>query len=242
MDRAAGTCCLTFYLRRRNDGTHLRGAPGESLHNQVPRQVAATGEDFHLPSPPVCISGQQAARGLQHGKPQPRTSYLVSTAPGPPTRAGKQPGVEPGYSIDFSTADKISKVGREVSWAGTLVSERRTQSGDIESQPEMVLWASQQHESCRLNTPSRATGIHRSSQTPAWGLGLVKAVPSAVLREKVPAITGVGSVFTPCAWAQLQTRKPKLTVAETRRTCILVTWRKRGSCHSQLTWCPKWGH
>lgn len=131
------------------------GPPGESLHNQVPRQVAATGEDFHLPSPPVCISGQQAARGLQHGKPQPRTSYLVSTAPGPPTRAGKQPGVEPGYSIDFSTADKISKVGREVSWAGTLVSERRTQSGDIESQPEMVLWASQRHESCRLNTPQQ---------------------------------------------------------------------------------------
>lgn len=39
---------------------------------------------------------------------------------GSPTRTGEQPGVEPGYSIGFSTADEIGKVGLEVTGEGHL--------------------------------------------------------------------------------------------------------------------------
>lgn len=108
LDRAAGTCCLTFYLQRRNDGTHLRGATrGEPPQTRSPGRWQLRVKTAICP---VLLSASQGSRqprgpgwrcGLQHGKPQPRTSYLVSTAPGPPTRAGKQPGVEPGYSVDF---------------------------------------------------------------------------------------------------------------------------------------------
>lgn len=135
VDRAAGTCCLTFYLQSWDDSTHLRGAST----NQVPMQVAATGvcapglsEDLHLPSSPVCSSGQRAARrpvmGVWSAAQKTPVQDLLpgEHTHGLPTQTGEQPGVEPGHSVDFFTADKIRKVELEGTWGGTLVRGRHS--------------------------------------------------------------------------------------------------------------------
>lgn len=51
---------------------------------------------------------------------------------------GEKPGVKPGYSIDFSTTDKIRRVELEINSVaeGYIVCERWKMSGDIESEPK----------------------------------------------------------------------------------------------------------
>lgn len=50
----------------------------------------------------------------------------------------EKPGVKTGYSIDFSTTDKIRRVKLEINWVAEryIVRERWKKSGDIESEPK----------------------------------------------------------------------------------------------------------